>query len=244
MRRPKPGRRDIVLTLSMPILILALVAVAALISGEEVVRWLMRDPASTAMVHPGIGAVSNLGAFLWFGTFTLLLFGVAGLRHAEPAPETAFLKAGAAVTFYLWVDDFFLLHESIAPAFGIRERYAVLTLAAAVGAYVLLFWRLILRQQWTWLLAALLLLAASVVSDKLFSHPGEYQVGLLYFIEDGLKLLAITCWARFHADVVLSALRRRLGAPRAAESPREQVHGRPPRRQPERGNDQEASARA
>lgn len=201
------------MTLSLPFLILALVAISAAVYGEEVVRWLMRDPASTAMTHPATGAVSSFGAFLWFGTAMILLFGTAALRNAGPSAERAFLKAGAAVSLYLWADDFFLVHESIAPSFGVRERYAVLALATAVGAYLLLFWRMILRQQWAWLLAALVLLAASVVSDKLFSRPGEYQVGLLYFIEDGLKLLAITCWARFHADVVLSLLRRRLSAP-------------------------------
>ena len=213
MRNPRPTPRDVVLTLSLPVLILTLVALAALILGEEVVRWLMRDPASTAKVHPATGAVSSLGAFLWFGTAVILLFGVVALRGAGPVPELAFLKAGAAVSFYLWVDDFFLLHESIAPSIGIRERYAVLALAAAVGAYLLLFWRMILRHQWAWMLAALVLLTASVISDKLFSRPGEYQVGLLYFIEDGLKLLAITCWARFHAGVVLSTIRSGLGAP-------------------------------
>ncbi|MEM6484057.1 MAG: hypothetical protein AAF662_03600 [Pseudomonadota bacterium] len=115
--------------------------------------------------------------------------------------NTRFFMLSALFSFYLLVDDAFLLHKFLLPAYlGWSESVVILTIVVAATAYFALFLRAILRTRYVLLVLSLAFLASSVAIDELFREHFGNNRWWLYFLEDGLKWLGIVGWFVYHTD--------------------------------------------
>ena len=105
-----------------------------------------------------------------------------------------FLGAAGLLTGLLAVDDLFLVHENVLPAFGVPQPVTYGAYAALGLAYLLVSWREILRHNVVLLGAAIVLLGTSALIDWFVhsDHPSRI------LLEDGAKLAGICAWAGFH----------------------------------------------
>lgn len=176
---------------------LGAVAAAGLWLDVEVPR-LTRDPAVVAEVGPLTGSLSNLGVMLWCASAAIWLFSATLLRARGARADARFALVTGLLTTYLALDDLFLIHEELAPThLGMREGVYVALLVALGLTYVLVFRRRIFQRRAVVLLAALALLATSMLIDALL-EPRYWPNGTwTYLVEDGLKWIGIVCWLAF-----------------------------------------------
>ena len=190
------------LRVSLALLLAPLVFMVALVAQPWLdPALLLRDPLAVAELNLTTcckvyyGAVSNMGVMLWVSGAAVCLFAaavVSAARHLTGA--VVFLVAGGLLTGFLAVDDLFLVHENVLPAFGVPELvtyggYAVLGLV-----YLAVSWREILRHNIVLLALAVALLGTSVVVDWFFHSDHPMRI----VVEDGAKLGGITAWVGFH----------------------------------------------
>jgi hypothetical protein len=187
---------------------LAILAAVALQPWAPIV-YLVRDPLVVAeeaaqCCSAYYGFVSNLGIILWIAAATACALAalLAQVARAE-ARTTAFLLAGGLFTFWLGLDDLFLVHENVLPTFGVPEKATFAGIAAAGMTYLLVCWRHILTGPTSVFVIAGLCLAMSMGLDA-FVHD---EAPLWIFLEDALKFLGIVFWAGFHiaAAIAVSA---------------------------------------
>lgn len=119
--------------------------------------------------------------------------------------DARFLLVAAAVTFYMWFDDFFLVHEEIAPHYlGIKQRFVYAGIAAMLATYFWLARKEILRNAW-WLMGlALSFFALSAGCDVMSDLGWVEKTPWLKLAEDGAKWLGIVSWTVFHVDAAYS----------------------------------------
>ncbi|MCH9809458.1 MAG: hypothetical protein K0U74_17170 [Alphaproteobacteria bacterium] len=171
--------------------------------------FLMKDPLAVAELtkadccHVYYGLFSNFGILLWCGTAAITLFSalilfVKGARSSDFVPLTAV----GLFTTWLMLDDFFLVHEDVLPAFGISQVTTYAFYACLGILYLAATWRTILQNGPILLLISLGLLGLSVVSDVVL-HTESY---LHVLVEDGAKLFGISAWAAFHINLAVSKL--------------------------------------
>lgn len=178
------------------VIVLALVA----LSSPAVILPAMRDLAATASLHPLTGAVSSLGAFLWFATGVLCLF----TRHIEviagDSVTRTYLAWAGVMSLYLCFDDFFMIHEYLAPAIGIHEKIALLAIVAIFVGFIWAARHVLLAPGTIWLWTALGLFFVSEAADTLLSRLTGSLNPWTIFIEDSCKWLGICAWFGFQAS--------------------------------------------
>ena len=184
------------------VLLLAFVALMR-VAYQVPVIFFTRDISAIGRLHPLAGSVSSLGCFVWGASaatcfFTIIVFRSLGFRYGY-----WFLLCSGLLSFYLMLDDFFLIHEVLAQLYlGVRQTIVVGVLALVVLAYLFLFRKLILTTNFTILIGALIFFALSVAIDQsplasiLKSLIGDWED----FFEDGFKLLGILCWYGYFID--------------------------------------------
>jgi len=149
-----------------------------------------------------IGVVASVESLLWVGAAAICLFTAAMIHAAQgDGSGTRFLLAAGLVTLWLGLDDVFAIHAEVLPSLGVPEALAPAGYAAIGALYLLASWRAVLRNRPSLLLAAGLLLAASLRVE--FLVPGT-PAGL--FAEAGLKFLAVAFWAGFHRAAAARAV--------------------------------------
>lgn len=203
-RFPLPDR--IVEPLVMKWLAVAVVALPALfmfaLAAQPFVdpADLLRDPLAVAELRQPecckiyYGAVSSLGVLIMMSAAAICLF--AALLSLSRQNNTAARMLAMAGLFTAWIalDDLFLVHENVLPAFGIPELVTYGMFAAYGLVYVALFWREILRHNFILFGIAGCFLATSVLIDFVFHNDSVVRL----MVEDGSKLVGICAWAGFH----------------------------------------------
>lgn len=177
--------------------VLALITAVGVMNGVPL-ALVVEDPAVLARLHPLTGIQSSLGILLWCAAATLCVFTAAVARRTVSPSFHLFLLVSALLSFYLLIDDLFQFHENLAWRYlGVRQKYVLLGLGLAVGAYLVGFRRVILGTPYALLVVALLLLSASAVIDavvlKLWPQRGDWGL----FFEEGCKWLGIACWCGY-----------------------------------------------
>lgn len=220
-----PGARHLV-AVAVPLLI----SLAAYFQPFVPPRFLMIDPLVAAAEIESccttyLGIISTFGVILWFVTAAVCLF-AALVLHAQNASRDIVIFAVFAglLTGWLALDDAFLVHENIAPKFGIPQKAVILAIVAAALAYVLRCWRIILALDPIMFGLAGFGLAASVGLDLVQTR--SYDLYSLF--EDGAKFIGIVCWTAFHVAAMAelcrlhaqsaNALGGAPGAPRTADA--------------------------
>lgn len=189
----------VVVAVTLALLVPVAVALVGLAYGSAYVPQLMNDMAKVTGSHPFHGLVSNLGAFLWFSTGATLLFTAALLPRHSDSGSRYFLLCSAALTFLLWIDDFFMVHD-----FWLEQYFAIpqgITFAAGLMLVVgqaIGFRRFYRRFQPQTIMFGVALLASSVLIDivvgKHLGSLGDYKS----LMEDGLKWIGIVVWTWWH----------------------------------------------
>jgi len=157
------------------------------------------DPATVFGYNPLFGYISNLGIILWAACVGVCFLSAGILNaHKGEGQSVRFLLAFGGLTVILMLDDLFMFHESLAPNYlNISEKWVIL----AYGVYTMFcfyhFRRLILNNDFRFLIFAMAALGSSVVVDQIssrFYFPGEY------FVEDGLKFIGIAAWLSYFVE--------------------------------------------
>lgn len=201
--------------------VLTLLPPLALMIGVAVQPWvapgdLLRDPLAVAETIDGCckvyhGAISSLGVLLWASATAVCLFAAFVLYTlARPMAEVGFMASAGLLTGLFTIDDLFLVHDNVLPAFGVAQpvTYAAYGLCGII--YLLLSWRQILKCRYGLLAVAIALLAVSVVVDSFFHSDNPARI----LIEDGAKFGGIFAWVSFHATAAWQLLVRSSGAVR------------------------------
>ncbi len=184
------------LTFLLPVLFLSVVVFQPWVDP----KWMFLDPLTAAELsgdccHSHYGFVSTAGIILWASTAAISLFAAFQLVLAKSEFRLiAFPLMAGVLTGWVALDDAFLLHETVFPAFGIPQN-AVISLYLILGAgYFALNLKNMLRSDF-WILAmGASALALSVTVDVVFQSLNSNLV----LLEDGAKFFGIFCWASFH----------------------------------------------
>lgn len=153
-----------------------------------------RDLAAIAGTHPLAGFISNIGILLWCATATVCLCAAYVASRVGHARAARFLMYSGLFTAVLLIDDFFLVHEQLAPSYlGIPERAVIVLYGISMLVYALSFRAEIRRSEYWLLFSALSLFAVSVLLDMV-DPGGKYHL----FFEDGAKLLGLANWLAYY----------------------------------------------
>lgn len=154
---------------------------------------MMADPIVYLGGEVYTGAISNLGAIMWMCSASIALFsGIILLRSENTNKIGKFLLHIGALTAALSIDDYFLIHDVVAPHFGINEKVLYLFYASFSAFIFFRFPHEILVTDNFLLLLGFFLFGASIFLDVTpFSGP---TVG---FLEDAFKFVGIVAWSTY-----------------------------------------------
>lgn len=184
---------------SAPALVVIGGAAVAHYSGAVPVSFLTRDPSQIVEFPFYYGAVSHLGIAAWCAAAGVCFFAAALLRDRN---RRRFLLGGGAMSCLLAIDDLFVVHDVVFPDhLGLHEAVAVGLYGVVLAAYLLPFATLVARDsKYRLLVASCALFVLSIASDR---EVVKKALGLgwaeEFFVEDGLKLLGISCWLAYFA---------------------------------------------
>jgi hypothetical protein len=165
-----------------------------------------RDITALAEVPFYTGFVSQLGALLWAASVTscfLALFALKKLNSGSPQSRRFLLHAGLFSVF-LMLDDMFLFHEEIAPAYlSFGQKKVYLAYFLVVLAFLYFNRREILSSEYLLLLIAMAAFGLSIFLDVIEDTFFEELTGSLYetyevLFEDGIKFIGIATWLAFY----------------------------------------------
>jgi hypothetical protein len=167
-------------------------------------EFLFSDPAGMTGLPPYAGLFSFAGILAWWSAATACVL-VASV--APRSRHSAMLACAGMLSAMLALDDLFMIHERVAPWFGVPENLVMGGYAVAGAAYLYGFRDLHRRLDWPLLLAALGLLGFSVGFDVVsgYSVPG-------LVIEEGTKFAGVVAWSAYHLLAARICLRRALEA--------------------------------
>ena len=195
-----------------PVVLMAFIAYQPWIDPGD----LLRDPLAVAEMKQECckvyyGAVSNLGVMTWIGSAVVCLFAASVLATAGGRPaDVSFLMAAGLFTGFLAMDDLFLVHENVLPAFGVSEPVTYAAYALLGLAYLIASWRPISDSHYILFAVACGFLATSVMVD--WQVHSDHRLRIV--LEDGAKLIGISAWATFHLAAAWSLLRNGLAQTR------------------------------
>jgi hypothetical protein len=179
-------------------LVLGILAPAALLLSGLWLQPLM--PGAAVVVGSAVGTIESL---LWIGAASICLF-TALVIHAAgtDGQRTLFLAMAGIVTLWLALDDAFLLSGEVASSVGIPALAVSLFHFALAALYLALSWRFLLSGRTLLFALAVVLFWASGNADLLAAGDEP----LRFFIEEGLKFLAVAFWAVFHIIAAATAV--------------------------------------
>lgn len=196
--------------------VLGAVAVAAASFGVSL-PFMTRDYSALAEVHPLSGVLSNLGILVWCATAAVCLFAAAVLRASGQSQMSRFFAASGALTGYLTLDDFFLIHEDLAKRYlGWDETIVFAILGVVVLVYLYSFRKVIWHSSFIVLAIAVVLLAASVMTEVIFEPVMWLLRDWQYLLEDGFKWMGIAAWSCYYVCTARGAV---AGVPQPSGDP-------------------------
>ena len=205
MSRLKRSLLKLLLVYAPPILLVT----AILIQPWFEALLVFPDPIVAAQIagrccNTYFGFISNVGVVFWLIAATACSSAALVLAAASaPSRETAFLAAAAALTFVLAIDDLFMLHERLLPELGVPQPPILIAYVLAGIAYVVVFYREIMKRDVEIFAVGLLSLAVSLGID-FFIHERTLAIDLA---EDISKFFGIAGWAGFHILRAIHAMR-------------------------------------
>lgn len=166
------------------------------------VRILTRDPISIAKGAFYWGAISNIGVLLWCAAAAFCFFSFLLVQQLKPGVRSNWaLLALGLITSMLLVDDLFMIHEQVFPGYlGLSENVLYGFYAVAVTSVMFFFRKVLFTGSSVYFIVAIAFFVPSLMFDTALELllPGVVvSDDLLFFVEDGLKLLGIGSWCLY-----------------------------------------------
>ncbi|QPC82007.1 hypothetical protein G4Y79_20305 [Phototrophicus methaneseepsis] len=197
------------------------------------VSMLINDTTYEGGVPFYTGFISNLGILIWMSAAAICYFTYLLLRSYPDHPARQFLLASSLLSFYLTVDDLFLLHDDVFLNYvGVSEPVVFTLYIVLVGIYFLSFRHLLRRSEYVLMLLAAIFFFISLAVDNLHELlPGVYTAlgdatgnpivvvdgvqkaatgtmsNIRYLLEDGAKFLGIVAWSLFFVRYCMVQIR-------------------------------------
>lgn len=191
--------------------IIALLLVSAVLLGSLVVADrafgidyydLVRDPNAIAR-NPGyFGLVSNIGIILWIVGAVAALQAFAASPREGTTPLRRTLLAGGLFAALMGIDDFLMLHETVATA-GIPEEVVLVPHMLMLCALCVCAYRVRAATPRLLLAGSVLSMALSFIADMAPIHGSGAT-----FVEEGFKLVGILFLTAYLVAIGHQALRR------------------------------------
>lgn len=163
-------------------------------------KWMFLDPLTAAELsgdccHSHYGFVSTAGVILWASTAAVALFTALVLIMMRTKTEIVFFPLLCGLlTGWIALDDAFLLHETVLPAFGVPQNAIIATYVMLALFYFAFNLRQIFKRDFWLLVMGAGALATSIAVDVIFHSLNP----MLVLLEDSAKFFGIFCWASFH----------------------------------------------
>jgi len=167
------------------------------------VEYLLEDPASLIGYNQFIGFITPIGAIVLaisIGAALLMAFILPSQPDLKRKKEVSFILIMALISFFLILDDLFLLHERVFTGwFQVGERRIFLVYILLFTVFLITYKESILTGPIIFLIIAGLMfglsLAADFVSDKVPLREG-YR-GIIEILEEGGKLGGYLFWTTY-----------------------------------------------
>ena len=219
MHLHEPGSRDwranrrILLWLIAPLAVAFCAAILLVRHNGKPVWKLVSDPTAALHASPLLGFFSNLGILGWCAGAAVALFVAWVLaRGGAPRPVVRFHLGAGLFTALLMVDDFFLIHDALAPRYLHLPQNAVYAIyALAFAGFIVTCRRELLARNPALFALAVGLLGFMAGIDAMVSGYSRY----VSLAMSGSKFLGIACWS---AWLILNA-QRDLEATRTSGEP-------------------------
>jgi len=171
--------------------------------GNISISMLTKDALAAVHAPIYIGILSNIGIVLWAVTGAICLFAAVHIQLCQVSlAATRFLLASAMLTFFLTIDDAFMLHETILPDYFLLTEVSVYLIYAVIaGGYFMCYWRYILETDYLLFFLALFFLGVSVVMDVLLPYSD-----IETFYEDAFKFFGIVFWLAYFTKTASAAI--------------------------------------
>ncbi|HEV2713555.1 MAG TPA: hypothetical protein VGU26_10715 [Gaiellaceae bacterium] len=186
-------------------------AVLLLRAADVEVLDLFRDPTELSPLlgdHPWKGGLSMVGVVMWVAAATVCLFAGAALRaRAGRSRKSTFLLATGVLLLVLGFDDAFVVHEGLAPIVTGTDRaepLVLLTIAAAIAVWLVLFRSEIAASAYVILVLAFVGLGSSLLLDFAYELGGNFSGRGL--IEETAELAGQLTFLVYAAHVAWRAL--------------------------------------
>ncbi|MDF1669368.1 MAG: hypothetical protein P1U83_07130 [Roseovarius sp.] len=175
----------------VPALVFYLVSLAVMSAAGFSLIEILRDPAQQTKTSSFLGFVSTIGTWLWLAAAMFCFFRVATFASTNEDAHKTLLKLAGGFSFFLAVDDYFLIHD----------RY--ITEGILIPAYAL-FLAYLIKRHWgriaevdgiAFLTAGGMLFLSVVVDAVQEILPIPY--GTSQALEEGFKFLGAAAWAYF-----------------------------------------------
>lgn len=199
--------RKALVRLYIPVFLFLFVVVLINVVGNIPFSRLTRDPISLAGLNPLFGIVSNVGVLLWCVATAVCFFSAALLAKGTNFNVSKFLFVSGVLSFFLLIDDFFVIHESMRDYFGIPEDMVYIFYLVYLIFYFIAFRILILNKYTVLLILAFGFLGASATLD-IFQELVEYEIPAYFLVEDGLKLIGIASWAGYFISTAYTHIKQ------------------------------------
>ena len=174
-----------------PALVVYLVFLAIGSIGGMSMIEMLRDPAQQTGDSSFLGFISSIGTWLWLSAAIFCVFRIATFPTAGEPSHKTLLKLACGFSFFLAVDDFFLIHDRY-----ITEGILIPAYALFLAYLIKRFWSLIVQIDGTAFLTAGAMLFMSVLVDATQEIlPVSY--GASQALEEGFKFLGAAAWAFF-----------------------------------------------
>lgn len=158
------------------------------------------------------GALSNLGIMIWTfaagaGVLTGVVFFLLHMQQRNTPhkykPHAVYFLAAGFMSLVLAIDDMFLVHEVVAPHFGIPEEVVLATYALLALLFAIVFFKRIISFSPFFFVMAVGFLMASMMTDV---ANDLFDFDLSYEVEDSAKFLGIAAWSAYFFRSSYSAL--------------------------------------
>ena len=176
---------------------------------------LFLDPAKVALkawpecCHVYYGFVSNIGAFLWCATAAITAFASLILfSRGGEGRRLYYLFFTSLFSGLLLFDDFFMLHDKLAPNRNVEQEIVLLVYFVLTIIYLFAFWGIFSKHDTLLFGLCLLAFSLSIIVDMTqervvvdyFSGNLETRALEVAFLvgEDGTKFVGISTWATYH----------------------------------------------
>jgi hypothetical protein len=162
----------------------------------------VQDPAAVFAFTPLAGFISHLGVFALFAAGAICVFSSFHVAH-----RFGLLFWVGLFSMVIAADDFFMVHEVLAPRVGVPELAVFGIYGLSALAILVRFRRLLSGKGHMALYLATLLLAGSVLLDLALEYSDAQVIA-----EDSLKFVGLMLWSAYWLRRAHLAMAGRWGA--------------------------------